>query len=655
MDSAKLDAAWADLKGRSTKAFLVIRNDRIVYERYAAGFGRTKPHYTASLAKALVGGVSLMVAMDDGRIRPDDPAGKYIPEWVHDARKSRITIRHLATHTSGIEDAEEGGAPHERLTGWKGDFWKRLDPPRDPFTLARDVAPVLEPPGTKARYSNPGMAMLSYCVTAGLRGAKDADLRSLLKARIMSPLGVPEGEWTCGYGAATLLDGMTLVANWGGGSFSPNATARIGRLMLRKGDWQGKRLITGRTVTSATTHAGIPNGSGLGWWTNRGAGGDRQWKAVPDDAFAGIGAGQQILLVVPSLDLIVVRYGELMDKSLSFDAGLEAYVMNPVIGAVASGRGAPYPPSPVIKAVLWAPASEIVRKGEGSDNWPLTWAGDGNLYAAYGDGYGFDPKIPEKRSLGLARISGFPPSFNGVNVRSPTGEQRGDGKTGRKASGMLMVDGVLYMWVRNAGNSQLAWSGDHGKTWTWSRWKFTTSFGYPTFLNFGRNYQGARDGYVYVYSHDNDSAYAPADRMVLARVPKGRIGDRDAYEFFDGLDAGGEPLWTRDIARRQAVFSHPGKCYRSSISYNPGLKRYLWSQTLPGGDARFRGGFGVYDAPEPWGPWTTSFFTAQWDVGPGETSGFPTKWMGEDGRTLYLVFSGEDSFSVRKATLTLAE
>ena len=65
------------------------------------------------------------------------------------------------------------------------------------------------------------------------------------------------------------------------------------------------------------------------------------------------------------------------------------------------------------------------------------------------------------------------------------------------------------------------------------------------------------------------------------------------------------------------------------------------------------GGFGIYDAPEPWGPWTTVYYTEEWDVGPGETSSLPTKWMGADGKTLHLVFSGDDSFSVRKLTLEL--
>jgi hypothetical protein len=71
-----------------------------------------------------------------------------------------------------------------------------------------------------------------------------------------------------------------------------------------------------------------------------------------------------------------------------------------------------------------------------------------------------------------------------------------------------------------------------------------------------------------------------------------------------------------------------------------------------GVDTRFRGGFAIYDAPEPWGPWTTVYFAESWDVGPGETACFPTKWMSQDGKTLYLVFSGNDNFSVRKVTFS---
>src|SRR5258706_392833 len=180
---------------------------------------------------------------------------------------------------------------------------------------------------------------------------------------------------------------------------------------------------------------------------------------------------------------------------------------------------APYPPSPIINGIHWAPSNTIIRLANGSDNWPMTWADDDALYTAYGDGNGFEPQLKEKLSLGLAKVLGVSPNIRGVNVRSPSAEAKGAGKKGRKASGMLMVDGALYILVRNVGNAQLGWSKDHGQTWTWADWKFTNSFGCPTFLNFGRNYFGARDDFVYIYSPDSDNAYDRADRIVLARVP----------------------------------------------------------------------------------------------------------------------------------------
>ena len=657
ISSAALEKTWEELKARSTTGFLVIRNDCVVFERYAEGWDRRKPHGTASMAKALVGGTSLMVAMNDGKIRPDDPASRFVPQWREVPRKKDILIRHLATHTSGIEDAEQDEIPHEQLKGWKGDFWKRLAVPNDPFTLARDVAPVLDIPGTKERYSNPGMAMLAYCITAAIKGGADQDIRSLLKHRIMDPIGAGETEWSVGYGKPVVLDELSLFAPWGGGSYSADATARVGRLMIRGGNWQGAQLIDSDVVRAATSFAGMANHSGLAWWVNHNPDGSKFWKEAPDDAFSGSGAGQQFLMVVPSLKLIIVRNGAQMDTHLSHSEGLERYIIGPVMKAIGAQAAAqpPYPQSRAITGIEWAPKDSIVRRALDSDNWPITWGDDDNQYTAWGDGTGFVPTTAEKLSLGFSRVSGPADNFIGVNIRSVTGEQKGNGAKGKKASGMLMVDGILYMWVRNAGNSQLAWSADHGRTWEWAKWKFGSSFGCPTFLNFGRNYSGARDEFVYIYSHDSESAYKPADRMVLARVPKNRLKNREAYEFLAGILGHGQPAWSRQIEQRGAVFTHPGKCYRSSISYDAGLKRYLWCQTLPGEDARFSGGFGIYDAPDPWGPWATVYYTEHWDVGPGDTCSFPTKWMSTNGMTAYLVFSGEDSFSVRKATFTCAK
>ncbi|MFQ6044126.1 MAG: serine hydrolase, partial [Candidatus Poribacteria bacterium] len=577
--------------------------------------------------------------------------------WRGHPQKSQITIRHLATHSSGIEDAEQDGLPHEQLSGWKGNFWKRSP---DPFSIARDEAPIIFPPGSEYAYSNPGMAMLAYAVTASLKGAPQSDIRTLLRERIMKPIGVPDEEWSIGYGKGYEVDGLTLYANWGGGAYTARAVARVGRLMLRKGDWEGQQFVDPTWVEKAVSYAETPlperpagnpqPGSGLGWWTNF----DGVWTKVPRDAFAGAGAGNQILLVIPSLDLIIVRNGEQLgeeSKGEGFWGGLEKYLFNPLMEAIVEP---PYPQSDVIRSVKFAPVSSIVRKGIDSDNWPITWADDDNQYTAYGDGWGFEPHTEKKLSLGFAKVIGLPTDFHGVNIRSDTGERLGDGASGPKASGMLMVDGVLYMWVRNMDNSRLAWSEDYAKTWEWG-FGFDISFGCPTFLNFGKNYEGARDEYVYIYSQDGPSAYQSYDHIVMARVPKDKIKNRDAYEFFEKLDSSGEPVWTSDIHRRSPVFTHRNGCQRMDVVYNPGVRRYLLALGFD-----HHGGWGIFDAPEPWGPWTTAFYTKDWGL--GETHGYrlPSRWISADGKTMYLVFSGRtynnivyDAFCVRRLDLNV--
>jgi len=616
-----LDELKDRLAAANTKAFLVVRNDRVILEWYAQDHSATAKHYTASMAKAIVGGLSVAVAVTDRRLALDDHVSDYVPQWKSDPRKSRITIRQLGSHTSGLDDAEADNLPHDKLTGWKGNFWKRLEPPDDPFSIARDTTPVLSEPGEKFQYSNPGIAMLTYALTAALRGSPAHDARTLLRDRVMRPIGVSDEDWTIGYAATTTVDGLPLVASWGGGSYTARAVARVGRLMLRQGDWDGTRILDKDAVRQVTTDAGTPGHGGIGWWSNA----EGKYPQLPRDAFWGSGAGHQVVLAIPSLNLIAVRNGGSLGETMEHHDMLNAAIFTPLVSAIGSAKtpdADSIAPSPVIRGLVWSPPATIQRAARGSDNWPLTWGDDDALYGAYGDGQGFEPLVPGKLSMGFARILGPAHDFKGFNVRSATGETFGDGQKGRKASGLLMVNGVLYLLVRNAGNSQLAWSSDRGATWSWSGWTFTTSFGAPTFLNFGRNYAGARDGFVYVYSHDADSAYEPAPRMVLARVPLDRLRQRDAYEFFKGLDSREKPAWTTDITVRTGVFTCPRGCYRSAVTYNARLRRYLWSQTLPGADARFEGGFAVYDAPEPWGPWTRAYFTERWDVGPGESSSF---------------------------------
>ena len=84
MSTGKLERAWRLLKNRRTNGLLIIRNDSIIFERYSNGYDKSRPHYTASLAKSIVGGMALLVALNERRIMLDDPAYKYIPHWRYD-------------------------------------------------------------------------------------------------------------------------------------------------------------------------------------------------------------------------------------------------------------------------------------------------------------------------------------------------------------------------------------------------------------------------------------------------------------------------------------------------------------------------------------------------------------------------------------------
>jgi hypothetical protein len=587
------------------------------------------------------------------------PAGNAHTGWL-----DRVTLRHLATHTAGFE--KPGG-----------------------------YTSLVFEPGTKWLYSDGGPNWLAECVTLAYR--RDAD--ELLRERVFAPIGIGASDlaWRKNAYRPERIEGLMRREFGSGVSANVDAMARIGYLYLRRGEWNGRRLlpekfidaarrpaegVPGLPVVDAKEHGKASNHYGLLWWNNA----DGTLSRVPRDAYWSWGLYDSLIVVIPSLDIVVARAG----RSWKRDDGGDHYdVLDPFLEPIAAAAGGanadagktddlleteagaqraasrplnqgdkpaapPYPASPVIAGIEWAPAESIIRRARGSDNWPMTWGDDDRLYTAYGDGVGFEGKPTAKLSMGLAVISGSPGEaggFVGENLPSPTAEARGDGAKGRKASGMLMVDGTLFMWVRNAANSQLGASADRGRSWQWADWRFTASFGCPTFLNFGRNYAGARDEYVYIYSHDSDSAYEPADRMVMARVPKGRLAERGAYQFFAGMDGSNRPRWSADIADRAAVFTNPGRCYRSSVGFNAPLQRYLWVQIIPGGDTRFEGGFGIYDAPEPWGPWTTAFHAPRWDVGPGESAVIPTKWIGGDGSGLHLVFSGDDHFSVRQGTI----
>ena len=315
----------------------------------------------------------------------------------------------------------------------------------------------------------------------------------------------------------------------------------------------------------------------------------------------------------------------------------------------------------------------------GSDLWPTTWAADGSVYAGWGDGGGFSGASDTvgRVSIGFARITGLPPLVKGVNVWGSYPKYATHPATFcGKPTSMISVGGILYTWVSSWFNEsasnfvhcapnphppeiRLAWSQNLGATWTLSPWKVAELHGHLTcssFLNFGENYAGARDEYVYLYGRlqgEEATTYIarvrPADLQKDPQAP-------GLYEYY----AGKGPVWSASASLARPVFVDPAGRHLTHVVYNPGLRRYIAAA-----QGHSVGETGLFDAPEPWGPWTTISYDQNWGgFGDRESLGvdFPTKWISRDGKTMWAVFSGGrlapgddilDSLNLVKLTLIL--
>jgi hypothetical protein len=247
-----------------------------------------------------------------------------------------------------------------------------------------------------------------------------------------------------------------------------------------------------------------------------------------------------------------------------------------------------FPPSPVL-TLTGLDEAERTEDLDG-DNWPITWADDDALYAAYGDGWGCRPvKAETKRNTGLVLLRGTPSAPAAEEVPCPW-FGGGAQDPNLKGCGLLSADGVLYHFLRyQVGEhgsrhqiaSRLIWSRDHGTTWEGATdygphpedmsWFFTEpdhAFHSPTFLQAGRDYREAPDEYVYVYSPNEDARRAN-NGLVLARVRRDRVQERAAYRFFAGLGGDGRPVWAENPAVRQPVLECPGHVSCGDVVYLP--------------------------------------------------------------------------------------
>ena len=169
-----------------------------------------------------------------------------------------------------------------------------------------------------------------------------------------------------------------------------------------------------------------------------------------------------------------------------------------------------------------------------------------------------------------------------------------------------------------------------------SRWKRAS--GRPPFLNFGRNYAGARDGYVYTYSQDGASAYESDNGIVLARVPRERITDRCGLGVLRAAGRARPAGVDSGPGRRGAVFEKPGGCQRVDVVYNPG---WAISDGVVVQPRRAVGAFSTRPSRGVRGRPCLHSEAQAGDIAGTHGYRLPAKWIGRDGLTMTLVFSGD--------------
>jgi hypothetical protein len=313
---------------------------------------------------------------------------------------------------------------------------------------------------------------------------------------------------------------------------------------------------------------------------------------------------------------------------------------------------APYPQSAVITGITWDTGSHRWG-GEGGDIWPVTWAQDDTLRTAWGDGViGCRAKV----SFGVAAITSATPSTGLQTISCGT---PGSGKG--KIMAMLAAGGNLYavLSTQGAGSGFPVWrSTDGGRVWQKPNWSLSSMP--EAFVQFGRANAGAPDGHAYLLDARGTSIH-------LMRVPAASAQTRSAYQYFSGT--ADRPAWSGDPRRSRAIFNDPAGTWRPSMTYNPGLRRYLLTVAHSRVGLPSSHKMGVFEAPAPWGPWRTVSYVDNflgmcggWFLG----LHFPIKWQSADGRTPWATINCHDNkapgscgwyhdrFNLMRATLSVA-
>ncbi len=295
-------AAGLGSDGSNTHALLVQRGGATLAEAYFTGrdkpagdwFERTvaftaeHPHDLRSISKSVTGLVAGIVH-GRGQLDLQQPVLAHFPELADLATPERrqITVQHLLDMTVGWA-WDEWTVPYTSPAN--SETQMALAPDRNRHLLG---LPMLHAPGSHWAYSGGATALLADI----LERRTGQGLKDLAQAALLHPLGIPPVTWRADRSGRTLaFSGLRL---------RPRELARIGRLLLDAGRWQGSAVVPADWI-AATLATRVPAVDGLTygrqWWQGRYSRGP----GAGVDFIAGMGNGGQRLFAVPSLDLVVV-------------------------------------------------------------------------------------------------------------------------------------------------------------------------------------------------------------------------------------------------------------------------------------------------------------------------------------------------------------
>ena len=303
LDPKALDQIAATAKKGKSNCLVVVRDGKVAGQWYFNGTGpRTQQNIwsaTKSFASTLVG-----IAQDDGDLRITDTASTWIPEWKGTA-SAVVTVQDLLGMVSGRQ--------WSFLTDYIGLVGA---PDRTAYAVGLRQA---RRPGTTWTYTNAGVQTLEEV----LQHATGQDVAAFAETRLFEPLGMTRTRMTRDRaGNPQLFEGIRSTCL---------DLARFGQLMLDKGRWGGRRIVSSAWVERATGRSSSSLNAGYGylWWINHkgrlaspfpatslnGAGQQSTRRAsqivpgAPRDMYWALGLGNQLIQVDPGTSTVVVRLG----------------------------------------------------------------------------------------------------------------------------------------------------------------------------------------------------------------------------------------------------------------------------------------------------------------------------------------------------------